>query len=189
MKLQLKKINLEKISLWNLYVVSMVVTMIFLFAKKRELLMQTSLFDEDSLKSLRDQITAGSTSFLFVLKERITIIIALFLLSTTDFGRWFVYANVLWYGAGTGLFFTIALLRYGIKGILLLVAGMFPHYLIYVPALILTLHVSEEKRTINRKLCVQLLVIIIVVITGCILECYVNPQVLTKVITKVLKIL
>lgn len=187
MKIQFKKINLQKISLWNLYVVSMVVTMIFLFAQKKELLLQTSLFDEDSLKSIRDQITAGNALFYFVMKERITIIIALFLLATTDFGRWFVYGNVLWYGAGTGLLFTVALLRYGVKGILLLVAGMFPHYLIYVPALILTLHVSEEKRGINKKLFVQMLVILIVVITGCILECYVNPKVITKVITKVLK--
>ena len=92
--------------------------------------------------------------------------------------------NVLWYGISSGLFLAIVLMRYGVKGLLLLVAGMFPHYLIYVPALILVFHLSREKRTVSSKYILQLLVISSVVIIGCILECYVNPEIVEKILKK-----
>ncbi len=184
MRLQLKQINWKQISLWNLYVLSLVITMIFLLTRKSELLVQTSLFDEASLEAIKERLTGGNALFLFVLKERAAMILALFLMATTWLGSMFVYMNVLWHGACSGLFLTIVLLRYGVKGVLLLMAGVFPHYLIYVPAMILTLQLTREKRVVNSKYCLQLIVILLVVITGCVLECYVNPQVVAKILKK-----
>ena len=184
MKLSVKYLRLEKISLSNIYVISLVVTMVLLFMRKNWVLMQTSMFSEASLKEVQMRLSGESPTFLFVLQQRLTIIFSLFVLSTTTLGNFYVYMNVLWYGIGSGLFFVIVLMRYGVKGLLLLVAGMFPHYLIYVPALILVFHLSREKRTVNSKYILQLLIVSSVVIIGCVLECYVNPEVVAKILKK-----
>ena len=184
MRLPLKQIKWRQISLSNIYVVSLVGTMVLLLMRKNEVLIQTSIFSEASLKELQVQLPGDATGIFFILKERLAIIFAMFLLATTSLGNIYVHFSVLWYGISSGLFLTIVLMRYGIKGILLLVAGMFPHYLIYVPAIILTLHISKEKRTINSKFIGQLLVISVVVIIGCVLECYVNPEVVAKILKK-----
>jgi len=184
MKFSLKQLRLEKISLSNIYVFSLVATMLFLLLRKNAVLIQTSLFSEATLKEIQVRLSGESPTFLFVLQQRLAIIISLFVLSTTTLGNLYVYMNVLWYGISSGLFLSVVLMRYGVKGLLLLVAGMFPHYLIYVPALVLVFHLSREKRTVNSKFILQLLVISSVVIIGCILECYVNPEVVAKILKK-----
>ncbi len=178
----LKQIKWKQMSLSNWFVLSLVITVIFLLSRKNELLIQTSLFDEATLEQIREAAMDRKALLFWALKERVVIILALFLMATTSLGNLFVHMNVCWYGISSGLFLTVVLLRYGIKGILLLMAGMFPHYLIYVPALILTLQLSKEKRTVNGKYCGQLFVIIFVVIIGCFLECYVNPKVVAKIL-------
>lgn len=184
MKFSLKHLRFEKVSLSNIYVISLVVTMVFLLMRKNSVLMQTSLFSEASLKEIQIRLSGESPTFLFVLQQRLVIFFSLFVLSTTILGSLYVYMNVLWYGISSGLFFAIVLMRYGVKGLLLLVAGMFPHYLIYVPALILVFHLSREKRTVNSKYILQLLIVSSVVIIGCVLECYVNPEVVAKILKK-----
>ncbi len=182
MKLSLKQLKWEKISLSNIYVVSLVITMILLLIRKHEVLMQTSLFSEASLEEIKLRISGNSPQIFFVIQMRLAIIFGLFILSTTTLGSLFVYVHVLWYGISSGMLLAVALMRYGIKGILLLIAGIFPHYLIYVPALILVFHLSKEKRIVNSKFMAQLLVISLVVIIGCILECYVNPEIVSKIL-------
>ena len=158
--------------------------MIFLLMRKNTVLIQTSIFSENTLKEIQVLLSGEAPTFLFLLQQRLAIILSLFILSTTTLGNLYVYMNVLWYGISSGLFLAIVLMRYGVKGLLLLVAGMFPHYLIYVPALILVFHLSREKRTVNSKYILQLLVISSVVMIGCILECYVNPEVVAKILKK-----
>ena len=174
----------EKIALSNIYVVSLVITMVFILIRKHEVLMQTSLFSEASLEEIKMRISGNPPQFFFIIQMRLAIIISLFIIATTALGNLFVHMNVLWYGISSGLLLAVVLMRYGIKGILLLIVGVFPHYLIYVPAIILTLHLAKEKRVVNNKYIGQLLVISFVVIIGCILECYVNPDIVAKILKK-----
>ena len=158
--------------------------MILLLMRKNAVLIQTSIFSEASLKEIQVRLSGESPSLFFVLQQRLAAILCLFALSTTALGNLYVYMNVLWYGISSGLFLAIVLMRYGVRGLLLLAAGMFPHYLIYVPALILVFHLSREKRTVNSKYILQLIVVSSVVVIGCILECYVNPEVVAKILKK-----
>lgn len=182
MKNKLREFRWNKIGLSNLYVISLVMVALFLLIKYSDLLLQTSLFDKASLVALKEQSMADKPLLFMILKNRIAIVTALFLMSTTSLGTAYVYMNVLWFGACSGLFLAIVLLRYGLRGILLLLAGIFPHYLIYVPVIILTLRLTRERRTVNGKFCAQLMVILFVVITGCLLECYVNPEIIAKLL-------
>jgi len=183
MRVRLKQIKWQPLSLSQIYVLSLVAVMLFLLIRKGELLIQTSFLSEASLNTIKEELTRGNKKlFLYILKERAAIILALFVLSTTYLGGMFVYLNVIWYGAVSGLLLTIALLRYGMKGILLIAGGALPHYLIYVPAVILALRLSREKRTVNSKFCIQLFVLLAVIVAGCLLECYVNPFFVVKIL-------
>lgn len=182
MRLQFGKIRLRQLSLPNVYMLSLVITFIYLLTRKSELLMQTNLFDEASLKLLKEQTTGSNTLFFYALKERLIVVLSLFLMSTTNLSNLYVQMNVILAGAGCGFLMSVALLRYGLKGLLLLVGGMFPHYLIYGPAFCLVLQLTRNKRYMNGKFFAQLGAVILVVITGCLLECYVNPGVVAKLL-------
>lgn len=182
MRLALENIRWKKMKLSNLYIVSLVVTLTILLIKRSELLIKTSLFDKNSLEVLREQTVDSGRLFFVVLKSRLAMIASIFLLATTVLGNTYIYMCVVWYGAASGLFLTIVLLRYGMKGVLLLWAGLFPHYLVYVPAVILSMRINRDRREVDGRFCMQFVMISFVVITGCLLECYVNPYVITKIL-------
>ena len=89
-------------------------------------------------------------------------------------------------------FLSTAVFRYGIKGILLGIVSIFPHYLCYLPAMILLLRWCEDmhrsiyfynnttgqgKKSLPGRLG-KLALIWIALVFGCLLECFVNPALL-----------
>jgi len=182
MRLRFRQLKWDGITLPQVFVCSMVSVMAGLLINKSDLLIQTSWMDASSLEAIKSQLTGSKELFVYILKERVSLVLALFLLSTTYLGNMFTYLHVIWFGACSGMFLTIVMLRYGLKGILILFSGIFPHYFIYVPAMILTISLMREKRIPDRKFFGQLFVVLLVVIIGCILECYVNPYILVKTI-------
>ena len=158
------------------------VVMIILLIQGDSFLQKTDLFDKATLNALKGQMKSERTLLFVILRERTALILSLFLFSTTSLAAMYVYMTVVWFGACSGLFLAVVLLRYGIKGILLLITGIFPHYLIYVPAVILVFRLTKEKRLVNSKFYMQLIVILFVVIIGCLLECYVNPNIVSKML-------
>ncbi len=142
----------------------------------------------------------GAALLRYVLGEKAKIFFLLVILSTTFAGIASSYGFVLWQGVLTGMFITAATIRYGMKGILLMIAGMFPQQLLLVPAWVMLLnwccqlcchfyypHKDCEPEYSNRKRYavrkgVTFLWITGVVIIGSILECYVNPILITEVL-------
>ena len=129
----------------------------------------------------------------YVLKQRMGEFIVLLLLSTTALGSLCVYAVVSWQGILTGMMITAAFIRYGLKGIILILGSMFPHQCLLIPAGIMLLiwccenyariHGRSKMPISHYKNRSQLLVrqgmgllwIFFVNFIGCILESYVNP--------------
>ena len=142
----------------------------------------------------------GSALFRYVLKERAGGVFLLTIMATTFIGIAASYLFVLWQGALTGMFITAATIRYGMKGVLLMLAGMFPQQLLLVPAWVMLLnwccqlcckfyypHKDYETGYRNKnsyliRKGVMFLWIIGVVIIGSILECYVNPILVTELL-------
>ena len=184
MKLISKRIYMRQISLSNLYLLSMVFTMLFLLIQKNDIVSWINWFGEDHLKELKYQLEQPSKGIIFLILQRLKLIAIMFALATTSMGSIYVYFNVIWFGVSSGFLITLVMLRYGLKGILLLTAGMFPHYLIYVPAIILTMILSKERRLLNGRFLSQVLMIMLVMMIGCALECYVNPDVIAKILKK-----
>lgn len=132
----------------------------------------------------------------YVLKERLSVLAGLGLLSATGIGNIAVALYASWMGLTAGLFLSVSVIRYGLKGILLVIAGIMPQCLVLVPAYLMfmgwccsfTFHHWNFGQTSNTggryyiKKAAQLLVVIGVVIIGSIIESYVNPILLTSVL-------
>lgn len=153
-----------------------------------------------SLNRIKYLAVDGPALLRYILSERAGMIFLLVLLATTFVGIIASYLFTLWQGMLMGMFITAATIRYGMKGILLIIAGMFPHQLLLIPAWVMLLNWCHqlcckfyfpakdyESGYLNRnhyliRKGVWFLWIIGVVIIGSVLECYVNPILVTEIL-------
>lgn len=164
------------------------------------LLGEKGIFSASSMNRLKYVEIDGGRFFGYVLKQRMGSFALLLLLSTTALGMISVYAVVSWQGILTGMLITAAVIRYGLKGLLLILGSMFPHQCLLIPAGIMLLGwCSENYGRIhgtgrmafaygkNRNQTIlrsggSLLWILFVTLVGCILESYVNPILITDLV-------
>ncbi len=158
------------------------------------LLENTGLLDEYTLYHMKYMTVDSSALFYYILKQRLCGVLVLAVLSTTYLGLAVCSGVVLWYGVCTGAFLATAVIRYGLKGILLVVVGIFPQYLVYVPAMIIMLFwcqkvyrtiyldrtyaLEHDKNFLFPKFLLQLLGIVMFFVVGCVLESFLNPYLL-----------
>lgn len=173
-----------KLPLLTLFTAGVFAGMIIMNLGKSMLLENTGLLDEYTLYHMKYMTVDSSALFYYVLKERLSMLLALAVLATTYLGLVVCGGITLWYGVCAGAFLATAVLRYGMKGILFVLVGIFPQYIIYVPAMIVMLiwcqriyrkiYLEKTEWSIPRSL-LQLSGILLVFIVGCILESFLNP--------------
>jgi len=164
------------------------------------LLTDNGIFSSTSMGRLRYIEVDSGKFFKYVLGHRMGEGAALLLLSCTGIGLAAVYAFIIWQGVLVGMTITAAIIRYGIKGLLLLIGGLFPHQLLLIPAQIMLLGWCYENhakghpagryippyyrngKKLYIKQMAELLWIVLVIFIGCILESYVNPILVTDLV-------
>ncbi len=70
----------------------------------------------------------------YIAQIRLLPAVGLAILGGTKFRRIAAYLFLLWAGLASGMILTSALLMLGVKGLILCVISMFPHFLCYIPA-------------------------------------------------------
>ena len=166
---------------------------------KNYILVDDGILNISTLSRIRYLNVNGTMLLRYTLFERFKSAFILIILSTTFLGISALYFFVMMQGVLSGMFLTAAVIRYGFRGILLLLAGIFPQQLLLIPAWIMLLnwcyHLcckfyfperdvglnSNQSHFLLRK-CIFLLWIMAVVIIGSILESYVNPIILSEVL-------
>ena len=163
-----------------------------MFAGRGVFLEEAGLFDRETLYHMKYMTVDGNALFSYVLRKRIFGFLILAVLSTTYLGMAVCVGAAAWYGMSAGAFFAALLIRYGVRGIILALAAVFPQYLVYVPVLTALLGWCQGlyrgiyRRAVDfekdrgyawRKLG-QLAGILAAGAAGCALEAYVNPYVL-----------
>ena len=156
------------------------------------LLDHKGMLDEDMLYRMKYMTVDSRLLFWYVLCKRCRNFLVLIIMATTYLGWIFCGGITVKYGFSVGFFLSMAIFRYGIKGILLGIVSIFPHYLCYVPAVILLLRWCEDlhrsiyfyhnitgqgKSSLPGRLG-RLALILMALIFGCLLECFVNPVLL-----------
>lgn len=139
----------------------------------------------------------GENLLLYILGERVPLLLMLCFLAFTSLGV--IAGNLLlgWQGFSVGFMLSAAIAKYGIKGILLVLGGLFPQYLFYAPVYILycwlTVYLRKrlyrdrqeqgiDKRYIYAAGFVASAGLMIVFVTGIFLESYINPAILKKIL-------
>lgn len=137
--------------------------------------------------------------FLYVLRKRLGALWLAAILSTTFAGIVTTYLFVLWTGMCGGVAVAVSIMRYGIKGFLLLAGGMMPHFLCYIPAFLLLADwcfqvctrlyypvrdYTQPKDEKQKKsgILVHFLLLNGMIIIGAILESYVNPVLMRELL-------
>ena len=156
----------------------------------------SDLLGMEMITRLKNSIPAGEGLFGYVLKHRLFTLCMLALLSTTMVGLPVVCVYICYIGLSAGCLLSVAVIRYGIRGLLFVAAGLLPQAFCLVPAYIgLFIWAVSLNRTLYApksyldgyeryskqfylKKGSQIIIVTAVVIMGCLLESYVNPKVL-----------
>ena len=160
---------------------------------KSILLENTGLLDEYALYHMKYMTVNSNALFYYVLKQRLGTMLLLAVFATTYLGLAVCLGAVAWYGMAAGAFLSALVIRYGLKGIFFAVVGVFPQYLLYVPAMLAMLFwcekmcrniyfqngIYQEGSVSLLKRLLNLVVIFCVVILGCFLESYINPHLMS----------
>lgn len=152
-----------------------------------------SLLGTEMMSRLKNSRPEGGSLVGYVLRHRLSVICVLGLVSTTIVGMPVLCAYICYTGLAAGCLLSVAVVRYGIRGLLFMAGVLFPQALVLIPAYIgLFLWAADVNQTLYAprtqlegyerfshhfyfKKCVQIAGIAAVVIIGCLLESYVNP--------------
>ena len=164
---------------------------VFAVLTQKWLLSHTPLLDETMLYRMKSAGIDEATLFFYCLQKRLGGALFMVVLSTTYLGMALIVLACLWVGACGGCLMTIAVLRYGIKGMGLVFVAVSPQAFFLLPGFFLLIRWCEGlfrrlypgkgiKREAGKKIfpprcLLQLCGIVIVLIVGCLLEGLVNP--------------
>lgn len=118
--------------LW-LFAIGMFLGIVFLNFEKSVLLQGTGIWDAEMIGRMASLSLGGSALFMSILSKRGMRFLGVTILSTTYLGTAVCVLYAFGYGFMFGGYVAGAVLRHGIKGILLACLGIMPQYLFYGP--------------------------------------------------------
>ena len=137
----------------------------------------------------------GRELFPFLFYERVPEFCLLLFLGIGIYGTLVVDGYICYLGFSVGFLSVVAIMNYGMKGILLMIGLFMPQWLFYVPVLILWHYglrywkgmgkgfiPGDSKKKRHMTLALSFLIAGILLLTGVLLESYVNPFFLRRII-------
>ncbi len=196
--MQAKQGNKREYYLLYLFMTGLLLGILFVNVRHDIWLQESGLLNSSMLEKLRESEFYGSYLFGYIAKHRIPAAAAVALLSSTMFGLLAICVYACYLGFSAGCLLTVAVVRYGIRGLFLMAASVFPQIFVYLPAyLLLFVWALVCNRTISGKMGITLnegyyvsrkqivlknirhfLLVLFLLLLGCLLESYVNPKIL-----------
>ena len=179
----------------RVFFLGIIVGIILIFLCRSRLDSDIYLLNEEWILQMQTGQVNTKSLFVYVLLKRLKEIGLLVLLSTTVVGIVCIYGYAALFGIGTGVLLAVACLRYGIKGIMLMLAASFPQMLVYLPVFLYVFHLcylvcvklyfphkdywksNSSTKVFLFKNILYICIAIAVVIIGVLLESYVNPKI------------
>lgn len=156
---------------------------------------EDGLLNTTMLEQLKACEFNGSYLLGYIMKHRITVVFVIGMLASTMIGLPIVCGYVCYLGLSAGCILSVAVIRYGIRGLFFMAASIFPQAFFFIPAYFMLFNWGLEcNRSLYGKVgmmegyptsgkqfflkCgIRLLGILLIVMIGCVLESYVNPQI------------
>lgn len=184
-----------KLPLWPIFLAGTLAGILIMNVGKSILLEDTGLLNEYTLYHMKYMTVDSSALFYYVLQLRMKSFAALVILATTYLGLFVCMGASFWYGFSVGAFLSALMIRYGLKGLLFAFFGIFPQFLLYVPAMAALLLWCERLYksiylksgyhteaaggiSIPRNL-LRLAVILGIFLLGCLAESFINPGIMS----------
>lgn len=154
-----------------------------LFVKKY--ILSLGIFSDYFLEEyIRNSINTNEY-MLYIAKIRLIPVLILIVLGNTRFKRISGSMFLLWTGCSAGMVLTTAILKMGIRGILLCMVGILPHFICYIAAycMVIVYLLTYPNKQWDRMKIVSL---ILFMLLGIISECYINPVLMDIYINHIL---
>ena len=191
----LKQTNRAGYYLLYLFMLGLFLGIVFVNIKHDVWIKDDGLLSSAMMKQLQSSEPDGSYLFGYIVKHRVSVILIVSMLASTIIGLPIVCAYVCYLGVSAGCMLSVAVIRYGVRGLFFMAAAIFPQGFLLIPAYFLLFIWSLDC---NRSLYgrvdgldgryfvgkqfilsrgIQLLGIIVLVVMGCVVESYVNNQI------------
>lgn len=177
------------------FFLGIIVGIILIFLCRSRLQTDIYLLNEEWIVYMQTEQIEEKALLVYILFKRLKEIGFLVLLGTTFAGIVCMYGYIGILGAGTGVLLAVSCLRYGVKGLMLVLAASFPQALLYLPAFLYIFHlcyllcvklyfphkdywkVGGSMKVFLFKNVFYICIALGVVIIGILLESYVNPKI------------
>lgn len=167
--------------------------------KKERLLYHTGFLDSYTLGPVKYLEPDSGRLLSAVLIKRLGMAALLIILATTYLGGAAAYCYQAWSGLAIGILAAGSVIRYGFKGILLVLGSLLPQQLILIPAfLMLSVKCCElcrllyscdagglsgrERGRILLKKGLSMASVVLLITAGCFVEAYINPGILKRIL-------
>ena len=116
------------------------ILIIFLFRNR----LQTDIYvlNEEWMLSLQTKEVDSKVLFVYILFKRLKEMGVFLFLATTFVGIICMYGYIGMIGVGTGVLLAVSCLRYGVRGLVLVLLAAFPQCLFYLPAMLYVFHLG-----------------------------------------------
>lgn len=175
-----------------LFMISFIGGIIFTNVFGKAYILGIGLLGEYFLLNFRYTQINYNRLFLYVFEERIKLILFIGILGITNIGIPVICCLFIWLGFSSGVLLSVAIMKFGLKGIAICIAGIFPHFFIYIPLILIYSDRIIDKRfsqktTYKKQNLMQyglfIVIGILIMTIGVLLESYINPYVLKKIIS------
>lgn len=161
---------------------------------------EDGLLNMSMIRQLQSSELNGGYLFGYIIKHRCFSVLTVGLLASTVIGFPIICGYAAYLGVSAGCMLSVAVVRYGIRGLLLMAASIFPQGIILIPGYILLFiwSIDCNRRLYGKfnmsgeqyfagsqfvlKKGIKLLGILVIIVSGCAVESYVNPKILQFVI-------
>lgn len=179
----------------RLFFLGIILGIVFVILNRSKLQTNIYLLNEEWILYMQTNQINEKSMFAYVLLKRLKELGMMVLLSTTIAGVVCLYGLVSIYGAGLGVLLAVSSFRYGVKGLMLVLAASFPQILVYLPVFLYIFHLcyllciklyfphkdywktGSSMKVFWVKNIIYVSVSLAVVIIGILLESYVNPKI------------
>ena len=180
----------ERIPFGYIFAVGLAVGILIMIFGRSSLPGDTGLWGTAVIEQIAAASAAGGALFVYLFIRRGGRFLLQSLAATTYLGIAAAVVAALWYGLAGGIFIMSAVLSYGMKGIMLVLGGTLPQYLIYAPMEYGLLRWSETtcraiyktKTPVLAERVLKWLMLLAALIAGCVLESFVNPPLIRGVV-------
>lgn len=163
----------------------------------REAVSNAGILNDYFVEKFQYTEVSPQSLFFYIIGERVPLLLLLLALTLTTLGVVGGITMLGWQGFSVGFMLSTAIAKYGVKGMLLVLGGLFPQYICYMPVYILYCYLANYLRQRLSKdrmgngsdrgyivgaWLVAAAGLLLLFVMGIFLESYINPLILKKIL-------